>query len=208
MPIENLTLVGAGGHAKVVLDAVRRAHPHAAVQIYDEAAASSGGTLLGVMIYALGPQTRLRGALHVAIGDAPARERIARALQDGGSTLVTIVHPAASIAASARIGEGSFVAAHAVVAPSAVIGEGAIVNHGAVVDHDCAVGDWAHIAPNATLGGNAAVGRSALIGAGATVLPGVRIGAHATVGAGAVVAEDVPPHATVIGIPAKAVDKS
>ena len=48
------------------------------------------------------------------------------------------------------------------------------------------------------------VGRGANIGTGAVILGGVTIGAGATVGAGAVVACDVPPGATVVGVPARA----
>jgi len=42
-------------------------------------------------------------------------------------------------------------------------------------------------------------------GANVTVLPGVSIGDGAVVGAGAVVTKDVPPHAVVVGVPARQV---
>lgn len=45
----------------------------------------------------------------------------------------------------------------------------------------------------------------AAIGAGAIILPGITIGRHALVGAGAVVTKDVPPHAVVVGNPARIV---
>jgi len=47
------------------------------------------------------------------------------------------------------------------------------------------------------------VGKGASIGANATIICGVRIGAYAMIGAGAVVTKDVPPHALVVGNPAK-----
>lgn len=49
------------------------------------------------------------------------------------------------------------------------------------------------------------VRRGASIGANATILPGVTIGENAMVGAGAVVTRDVPPHAVVVGNPARIV---
>jgi len=47
------------------------------------------------------------------------------------------------------------------------------------------------------------VGKGATIGANSTIVAGVTIGEWATVGAGAVVTRDVPPHALVVGVPAR-----
>jgi acetyltransferase-like isoleucine patch superfamily enzyme len=52
------------------------------------------------------------------------------------------------------------------------------------------------------------VERGATIGSGATILGGIRIGSGALVGAGAVVTRDVPPGATVVGNPARALPGS
>ncbi|CCQ32627.1 Acetyltransferase protein [Halorhabdus tiamatea SARL4B] len=53
--------------------------------------------------------------------------------------------------------------------------------------------------------GTVVVGERAMIGAGAVVLPGVHIGADAQVAANSLVTEDVPPGATVVGVPAEVV---
>lgn len=47
------------------------------------------------------------------------------------------------------------------------------------------------------------IGKNVWIGIGATILPGVTIGDGAIIAAGAVVTKNVPPMATVAGIPAK-----
>jgi acetyltransferase-like isoleucine patch superfamily enzyme len=73
------------------------------------------------------------------------------------------------------------------------------------VEHDCVLEEAAHIGPGAVLAGGVRVGAGALIGAGAVIRPGVAIGAGAVVGAGAAVVEDVAPGATVMGVPARAV---
>ena len=78
-----------------------------------------------------------------------------------------------------------------------------IVNTGATVDNHAAIGDHVHIAPGVHLGGQVRIGEGALVGIGAVVLPGVTIGAWSVVGAGAVVTADVPPGATVVGVPAR-----
>jgi serine O-acetyltransferase len=54
----------------------------------------------------------------------------------------------------------------------------------------------------------ATIESDASIGTGAKVIGGVRVGAGASVGANAVVVDDVPPGATVVGVPARVVSRS
>jgi sugar O-acyltransferase (sialic acid O-acetyltransferase NeuD family) len=202
MPTEEHFILGAGGHAKVVLDACRRAFPGAKLMVRDDDAAKEGRALLGVPIES--PIGRaVAGSCHVAIGDNAARRRLGEAVLREGGSLIAVVHPGAHVSDGATIGAGAFVAAAAVIAPLARVGRCAIVNHGAVVDHDCEVGDWTHVAPGAVLGGAVHVGEECLIGSGAVVLPGVRLGDRTTVGSGAVVTRDVPSGRTVLGVPAR-----
>jgi maltose O-acetyltransferase len=56
--------------------------------------------------------------------------------------------------------------------------------------------------------GEVVVGERAMIGAGAIVLPGVTVGEGAQVAANSLVAEDVPPQATVAGVPAEVVSRA
>jgi sugar O-acyltransferase (sialic acid O-acetyltransferase NeuD family) len=196
-------LFGAGGHSKVVIEAwVAAGNRWQAV--FDDNGAHHGGVLLGVPIKVYAEGVLPRDALiHVAIGDNNAREAVSNRLLTHGLQPFTVNHPRAEISASARFGDGCFIAAAAIVSVHAHVGRGVIVNHAAIVDHDCLVEDWCHLAPGSTLGGGVKVGKRVLIGSGATVLPGRRIGDGARVGAGAVVTENVREGATVVGIPAR-----
>jgi len=210
MPTERICIVGAGGHARVVADALLCANPSAVETLcfVDDRPGLHGGTLLGRPI--VGPIAvagRADTLFHVAIGAADLRERLQRELIAAGARPLTIVHPRAVISAHAVVGAGSFVAAGAIIAPLARIGDGVIVNHAAVVDHDCEVGAWSHIGPHATLGGSVYIGSGVLIGANATVLPGKRVGARATIGAGAVVVRDAAEGAVCRGVPARERDE-
>lgn len=204
MAIDFLTIVGAGGHARVVYDAVIEAGVASRVEIRDDDAGLAGVELLGAIVQVpIGPAQHLARAIHIAIGNNATRARLTALLEGEGRELTTIVHPRAVISSRAALSKGSFVAALAVLAPGATVGKCAIINHGAIIDHDCVLGAWVHVAPNATVGGGVEIGEGTLIGAGATVLPGVSIGKWAIVGAGAVVIDKVPDGKTVVGVPAR-----
>ncbi|QAU33073.1 acetyltransferase [Janthinobacterium sp. 17J80-10] len=204
MMSDKVLVAGAGGHAKVVIDAMRSAALPGELVVADDDGRKLGQVLLGHrVITPLNSALEGVGAFHVAIGDNAVRARVTEYLAGLGLRLVSVVHPRACIAASASIGDGAFVAANAVLGPDANLGAGCIVNHGAVVDHDCQVAAFSHIAPGATLAGGVRIGSRVLIGAGANILPGVTIGDDCVVGAGAVVLHDLAPGSVHVGVPAR-----
>lgn len=142
----------------------------------------------------------------VAIGGDRGRDRIAiqQLFVRRGLRVTSLVHPSASVCATARLGAGTQVLALALVAADAQLGEACIVNHRASVDHECVVGDGVHLAPGATLCGCVTLGDNVMIGAGAVVLPRIAIGENCVIGAGAVVTRDVPPNTVAVGNPARA----
>lgn len=202
MPTERF-IFGAGGHAKVVLDTLQRLG--LVVRVFDGDPALAGSLLLGVAVELAAPD-ELPPLGHLAIGSNHIRARLLDELEPSVEGWFSIVHPHASIAASAEVAAGVFVAAQAVVGPQSRIGTATLINHGAVVDHDCSIGRFCHIAPNATLGGAVVVGNGVLVGSGAVLLPGVQIGDNAVIGSGAVVTRSVPANTTVIGVPARGRD--
>lgn len=209
MPTDLLHLIGAGGHARVVLDALLcQGWDCARIVVRDDRMDLAGKKLLGCSIAVpVNAGHSLLGWVHVAIGDGRLREKLLGMSGLPPPRWLTVRHSRAAIADSASIAEGCFVAALAVVGPCCVVDKGAIVNHGAVVDHDCLVGDFCHIGPHATLGGGVKIGRRAFVGANATVLPGRIIGDDAIIGAGAVVLDDVPAGQTFVGVPARRISE-
>jgi sugar O-acyltransferase (sialic acid O-acetyltransferase NeuD family) len=205
MMVGSIVIVGAGGHAAVVVDALLSAGMKAhEIKLADTDSNLWQKLVLGCEV--AGPKLLIRGSrVHIAVGDNSRRLQLYNELVAIGCSGINVLHPRSSVSGSATISEGVFIAAGGIVGPRASIGNAAIINHGAVVDHDCVVGMSAHIGPNSTLGGNVRVGCRVLLGSGSNVLPGIHIGDDATVGAGAVVVENVPAGVTVVGVPARRV---
>lgn len=201
-----LLVIGAGGHARVVIEAIQEKSQDSLIILTDQDLAKEGKKVLGsISIKHLKNWAELPEQYHAAIGNNQARHQLSVLAQEQGKQPFTVVHPDAYVSPSVRLGGGSFVAAKAVISTEAKISVGCIINHGAIVDHDCRIGSFAHIAPNATLGGGVEVGSGCLIGASATILPMVKIGSDVVVGAGAVVICDIPDNQTVMGNPGRCV---
>ena len=199
-----LVVYGAGGHAKVVCDVLQCAG-RTVLGFIDDAPQRHGTTVLGLPV--LGGGASLDPAQHevaLGIGDNGARSKVYDACVARGIRVVTAIHPRASVARSACLGDGTVVMAFAAINPDAAVGRGVIVNTASVIEHDVVVGDFAHLSPNAAMGGAARLGARAQLGIGASVLPGVIVGDDAIVGGGAVVARDVPPSVVAYGVPARA----
>jgi UDP-perosamine 4-acetyltransferase len=202
--------VGAGTHAKSVLEAIRSGGEFETIALVDDEP-ERVGELLGVPILsAAGGLERLRGegVRHAFVGvggidDSGPRQRVFERLRGAEFQLPPIIHSAAVVSSWASLGVGAQILAAAVVNADADVGDGAIVNTGAIVEHDCRIGEHAHIAPGARLAGLVTVGSGAHVGIGAVVIEGVRIGARALVAAGAVVINDVEDGMRVAGVPAR-----
>ncbi|HJU38249.1 MAG TPA: WxcM-like domain-containing protein [Tahibacter sp.] len=123
----------------------------------------------------------------------------------------------AHVLPGARIGADCNICDHVFVENDVVVGDRVTVKCGVQLWDGLRVEDDVFIGPNATFTNDrfprskaypdafaqTRVGRGASIGANATILPGVTIGQYAMVGAGAVVTRSVPPHAIVVGNPAR-----
>lgn len=199
-------LIGGGGHARSVAEAIRAAGELELVGATDPSGDTGdlphlGGDEALPGILAGGVRAAVLGV--GGIGDNGPRARLYEQVRSLGFELPPVIHPAASVASDASVGQATVVLARAVIGAGAQVGHDVIVNTAAVVEHDCVVGDHAHLATGALLGGAARIGAGAHVGLGAVVLQGIAVGQWAVVGAGAVVVRDVPEGLTVMGVPAR-----
>lgn len=203
--------IGAGGHARVVIEILRLAVGFEVVALVDIDRDLWGREVDGVPI--VGDDPQLPEMLRKGVGYAfngvggtsgqRSRRRIFERATGLGFEFVEAIHPNAVVSISSSLGAGATVMANATVNAGSEIGANVIVNTGAIVEHDCTVGDHSHIASGSRLGGGVRVGEGSHIGIGASVREGISIGDNSIVGAGAVVVRDVPDDVVVVGVPAK-----
>lgn len=204
-------VLGAGGHAKVLIAALRRLNADI-IGATDVDARRKGTTVMDVPVIGddsvVSTHPPARVLLVNGLGtvkSTDARRRLFDRFSAHGYRFATLVDPLAFIAGPVEIGEGSQVLAGAVLQPDVQLGANVIVNTRASIDHDCWIGAHVHIAPGVILSGGVHVSDGAHIGTGASVIHNVRIGAGSVIGAGAVVIDNVAVGVTVVGVPARIV---
>jgi sugar O-acyltransferase (sialic acid O-acetyltransferase NeuD family) len=204
-------ILGAGGHASVLIDALQQLGTEI-MGITDPDKTLWGQTYMDVDI--LGPDEKIfdihpeRVLLVNALGSTEstkARQNLFETWRRNGYSFTSVVHPKAIVSSSVQLAEGVQVLAGAIINPNTRIGANTIVNTGAVLEHDCVVADHVHLAPGVRVAGNVTIGRGTHIGIGSTIIQGLTVGENCLIAAGAVVIGPVPDNAVVMGVPGKIV---
>ncbi len=202
-------LLGAGGHAKVLLDILLEQH-FEVLGIAEKDGADLPPDLYGVPVIGNDSDVQQYPPDKVglvngigSIGSTAARQKVYEKFKRQGYCFPQVIHPGAVVSRRAELCEGVQVMARAVVNIGTRVCENAIINTNASVDHDCLIGAHVHIAPGVTLSGGVTVGEGSHIGTGASVVQGVQISNNVIVGAGAVVTKDLEGTSVFCGVPAR-----
>lgn len=207
---DRVIVIGAGGHARVVAEALRLSGTDV-LGFTDVNASLHGSELDGHRV--LGSDAVLSsyagsGVLLAngvgSIGVPQARQALQERLRRHGWRFINVIHARAVVSPRAELAEGVQVMAGALVQAGARLAQGCIVNTGAIVDHDCALGPYCHVASGAVLAGGVILGEACHVGAGAVIIEGIELGTKTVVGAGAVVVRSHAGGATLVGVPARA----
>ena len=203
--MNKLAILGASGHGKVVADCAEICG-WPSIDFFDDAwpalAQNGHWSVVGNSQSLLHSLSRYDGVI-VAIGNNRIRLDKLRMLQCESASIITLIHPGATVSRYVKLGLGSVVFAGAVINVDTRIAAGAIINTAASIDHDCVLADCVHVSPGARLAGGVTVGDCSWIGIGSSIRQGVSIGSDVVVGAGAAVVSDISNGRTVVGVPAR-----
>ena len=213
-------LLGAGGFAREVMPFVKGSVaktllvPENDIDVYFvETWQPKEPTVNFYPVLSLDEFIQLNGKkyFNVAVGSGGDREAMVIKMSSNAEPL-TLLAPQATILDCNIIGTGSVFCPNTMITSNAKIGKFFQCNIYAYVAHDCVIGDFVTFAPGVRCNGRVHIDDYAYIGTNAIIREGtsekpLRIGKGAVVGMGAVVTKDVPAGATVIGNPARVMEK-
>lgn len=158
-------LIGAGGHGKVVLDAVL-SNPNIDIKIIGFL---DDGDIKEIhRIKKLGNIKDFVNfkdkKFHIALGNNKFREKIAKEL--GEENLISIIHKTAYISSMSKIGNGSYIGAMTVINSECEIGKGCIINTGTIIEHNSYVGDYSHLSYRVLVGSESKISSRTMIDMG------------------------------------------
>ncbi len=205
-----LAIFGPGGFGRELAAFARRDR---SIVFVSDAADQIGSAVNGIPVLSLHQLAAERDAeVVIAVADAATRRRIADRCQDAGLPFGSLVSSHHDRGDNVHVAVGSVFCAQTVCTSDMRIGLHFHANIYSYVAHDCVIGDFVTLAPRVCINGNTIVEDDVYIGTGAILRQGtpdkpLRIGQGAVVGMGAVVTRDVAPGATVVGNPARPMER-
>lgn len=196
--MEKILILGTGGHAKSLVDAIEREQKY---EIAGYIVNDCNDTEADMLYPILGnddnlPELFLQGIHNAAIGigflgRSNLRSVLYSRLKEIGYNLPVVCDPSAIIASDVPIGEGTFIGKGAILNTASRVGKMCIVNTGAIIEHDCQIDDFSHISVGTVLCGGVSIGTEVFVGANATVIQGRKVANGCIVGAGEVIKKNV-----------------
>jgi len=208
----NIVIIGASGHAKVVIDIIERLDEFFIIGLIDSYKPKDSFVfdyrILGKEddIPVLSEIYNFNTGI-IAIGDNWTRKLIYGRINEVSPNFkfISAIHPHAIIGKNVIIGKGTMIMAGAIVNSDAKVDDFCIINTKASLGHESVLEKFSSLAPNSTIGGNVKIGAYTAICLSASVIQDVKIGKHSIIGASSLVNKNVEDYKMVYGIPAKVI---
>lgn len=172
--MENLLIIGAGGHAQVVYETALLTGKYKKISFLDDSFLKEKDMKLNV-IGKIDDYKNLSNEYNyafVAIGNNELRIKLIKELLESGYEVPILIHPKAYLSSFSRVGKGTILLAGSIVNVNTKIGMGNIININSTVDHDCILEDGCHVCSGAIVRSMVTLERLTLVGAGVVIKSG------------------------------------
>jgi len=215
---KKIAIYGAGGFAREVAWLVQScnlgANHYEVVCFLDDFVDVEDKILNGIPVVKLESvvQRFPDAAVVGGVGNSQLRQRLMAKAAALGLSFETIVHPRVEKSDWIELGIGTVICAGNILTTNIRIGRHVQINLDCTIGHDVVMDDFVTLAPGVHVSGNVRFGKRVYVGTGAVILNGtsdkpIMIGDDAVIGAGACVTKSVPQEQTVVGVPAKPIQR-
>lgn len=179
--MQNLILVGGGGHCKSCIDVIEQENKYRIIGILD-VEEKVGQKILGYKIIGTDKEIEKyakQGFFFLItagqIKSADLRIKLFNKIKACGGKFATVISPRAYVSKHGKVGDGTIVMHDALINADTKIGKNCIVNTKALIEHECLIGDNCHIAVGAVIAGNVEIGAESFVGANSTIVQCVKV---------------------------------
>ena len=191
--MQNLILVGGGGHCKSCIDVIEGLKEYEIVGILDTPD-KVGQTVCGYKIIGTDKDTEKYAKegfyFLITLGQIKSpdlRIKLFNRIKNASGKFATVISKDAYVSKHAKVGEGSIVMHGAFLNAGVEIGKNCIINTNALLEHDAKIGDNCHISTSSVLNGEVEVADESFIGSNSTVVQGVKIPQKSFIKAGSLI---------------------
>ena len=140
-----------------------------------------------------------------AIGEIDVKKNLVARLKKKGAKFLTLIHPTAIVANTAKIGQGVIVCPFCLVSDNVRLDDFVMMNAYSSCGHDARIGKYCILSSYTAIAGFAVLEDEVFLGTHAAVIPYKKVGYKSKISANSVVMRDVPSNKIVIGVPGKAI---
>lgn len=211
MTKREIAIYGGGGFAREVAWLIESCgDPYQVVCFIDDNEAMHGESLNSIPIMSLETARQLHPDAKIVggVGTPKVRQMLMEKAAQQGYTFETVIHPRTELSRWIEIGIGTVICAGNILTTNIKLGDHVQINLDCTIGHDVVLGDYTTLAPGVHVSGWVHFGKRVYAGTGAVIINGTRhapltINDDAVIGAGACVTKPVPAGLTVVGVPAK-----
>ena len=208
--MKEILIVGAGGLGKEVADLINDMGGYEIIGFIDDDIKKIGTVINKITVVDILDNIQKYKSVKnivIAIANPFIKDKIYKKIRDMGFEFPNLIHPTVITGSNVSMGIGNIVFTYSILSTDVTIANFVTINHQCGVGHDSEIESFTTLYWNVNLAGATKIGERCELGTKTSVIQGINIVDEVIVGSGAVVIRDIKESCTVVGVPAKRIDK-